>query len=125
MGAPASYRIDLSGIEPGNYNFTIKSKDESISSSGNFRILAYDVEQQFLNADVTKLQSVAATTNGKSYFVDDYNAIISELVSDERYQVIQKSKRSTIPIIDWKYLLGLIALALSLEWFIRKYNGLI
>ena len=120
-----SYRIDLSGIEPGDYNFSIKSNDEPISSSGNFTILAYNVEQQFLNADVIKLQSVATSTNAKSYFIDEYNTIISELVSDERYATIQKSKRNRIPIIDWKYLLSLIALALSLEWCIRKYNGLI
>ena len=120
-----SYRIDLSGIEPGDYNFSIKSNDEPISSSGNFTILAYNVEQQFLNADVTKLQNVATSTNAKSYFIDEYNTIISELVSDERYATIQKSKRNRIPIIDWKYLLSLIALALSLEWCIRKYNGLI
>ena len=120
-----SYRIDLSGIEPGDYNFSIKSNDEPISSSGNFTILAYNVEQQFLNADVTKLQSVATSTNAKSYFIDEYNTIISELVSDERYATIQKTKRNRIPIIDWKYLLSLIALALSLEWCIRKYNGLI
>ena len=120
-----SYRINLSGIEPGDYNFSIKSNDEPISSSGNFTILAYNVEQQFLNADVTKLQSVATSTNAKSYFIDEYNTIISELVSDERYATIQKSKRNRIPIIDWKYLLSLIALALSLEWCIRKYNGLI
>ena len=120
-----SYRINLSGIEPGDYNFSIKSNDEPISSSGNFTILAYNVEQQFLNADVTKLQNVATSTNAKSYFIDEYNTIISDLVSDERYATIQKSKRNRIPIIDWKYLLSLIALALSLEWYIRKYNGLI
>ena len=120
-----SYRIDLSGIEPGDYNFSIKSNDEPISSSGNFTILAYNVEQQFLNADVTKLQNVATSTNAKSYFIDEYNTIISDLVSDERYATIQKSERNRIPIIDWKYLLSLIALALSLEWCIRKYNGLI
>ncbi|MDG1659807.1 MAG: VWA domain-containing protein [Winogradskyella sp.] len=120
-----SYRINLSGIEPGDYNFSIKSNDEPISSSGNFTILAYNVEQQFLNADVTKLQNVATSTNAKSYFIDEYNTIISDLVSDERYATIQKSERNRIPIIDWKYLLSLIALALSLEWFIRKYNGLI
>ena len=51
--------------------------------------------------------------------------MINDLLEDERFATIQKSKRSVIPLIDYKYLLGLIALALSLEWFIRKYNGLI
>ncbi|MFT5679087.1 MAG: hypothetical protein ACI9FY_001636, partial [Patiriisocius sp.] len=47
------------------------------------------------------------------------------LVSDARFATIQKSEQKTVPLIDWKYLLGLIALTLALEWFIRKYNGLI
>ncbi|WP_299116959.1 VWA domain-containing protein [uncultured Winogradskyella sp.] len=121
----ASYRIDLSGIAPGDYSFTVKNQDEPVSASGGFKVLAYNVEQQFLNADVTKLNSLATSTNGKSFYSNQTNNLVESLLNDTRYATIQKSKRSTIPIIDWKYLLGLIALALSLEWFIRKYNGLI
>ncbi|MBT8244763.1 MAG: VWA domain-containing protein [Winogradskyella sp.] len=121
----ASYRIDLSGITPGNYEFTVRSNDEPVSASGKFKILAYDVEKQFLNADVTKLKTIAANTKGKSYFINSAYVLIDDLVSNESYTTIQKSKRSTISLIDYKYLLALIALALSLEWFIRKYNGLI
>ncbi|WP_188374427.1 VWA domain-containing protein [Winogradskyella haliclonae] len=121
----ASYRIDLSSIKPGDYSFTVKNQDEPVSSSGRFKVLEYNVEQQFLNADVTKLNSLATSTNGKSFYSNQINNLVDSLLNDTRYATIQKSKRSTIPIIDWKYLLGLIALALSLEWFIRKYNGLI
>jgi len=105
--------------------FTVKSNDEPVSASGNFKVLAFDVEKQFLNADVTKLQSIATNTNGIAYFIDKVDALTDDLLKDQRYATIQKSKRSTIPLIDYKYLLALIALALSLEWFIRKYNGLI
>ena len=121
----ASYRIDLSGISPGDYSFTVKNQDEPVSASGIFKVLEYNVEQQFLNADVTKLNSLATSTNGKSFYSNQANNLVDSLLNDTRYATIQKSKRNTIPIIDWKYLLGLIALALSLEWFIRKYNGLI
>ena len=121
----ATYQIDLSGISPGDYVFTLKSKDEPVSTSGNFKVLAFDVEKQFLNADVAKLQSIATNTNGIAYFIDKVDALTDDLLKDQRYATIQKSKRSTIPLIDYKYLLALIALALSLEWFIRKYNGLI
>jgi len=121
----ASYRIDLSGINPGEYEFTVKNNEEAVSASGKFTILAYDVEKQFLNASVEKLNAIANATNGKSYFIANSETLIDDLINDERYVTLQKSKRSTISLIDYKYLLGLIALALSLEWFIRKYNGLI
>ena len=40
-------------------------------------------------------------------------------------QSIQKESKNVIPLIDWKYLLALIVMALASEWFIRKFNGLI
>ena len=51
--------------------------------------------------------------------------MINDLLSDSRFATIQKSSKKIVPLIDWKYLLALIALSLATEWFIRKYNGLI
>ncbi|WP_179334831.1 VWA domain-containing protein [Winogradskyella costae] len=120
-----NYTVDLGGINAGLYNFTIKHNTESISASGSFQILEYNVEQQFLNADITKLKIIANTSNGSAYFPSQIDNLISGLISDNRYKTIQKGTKNIVPLIDWKYLLGLIALSLFIEWFIRKYNGLI
>lgn len=121
----SNYDIDLSGLEAGDYTFTIKVNNENISRSGEFKILDYNVEQQFLNANVTKLQSLATNSNGNSYFIDNTSSLIDDLLNDSRFATIQKSTKKVVPLIDWKYLLALIALSLAAEWFIRKYNGLI
>lgn len=120
-----NYQVDLSGLKPSKYNFTVRSKDDNISKSGRFEVLEYNIEAQFLNADVTKLNQLAANTNGKSFFANDLASLSSQLLADERYKPIQKSNKNTVPLIDWKYLLGLIVFTLSAEWFLRKYNGLI
>ena len=120
-----TYQVDLSGLEPGEYDFTVSVVNENMSKSGVLQILDYNIEQQFLNADVTKLQHLATNSNGKSYFIDRINGIANDLISDSRFATIQKSNKNVVPLIDWKFLLGIIALSLSLEWFIRKYNGLI
>ncbi|GAB1855622.1 hypothetical protein MHTCC0001_04560 [Flavobacteriaceae bacterium MHTCC 0001] len=120
-----NYQVDLSGLEASIYNFTVRSKGEDIARSGRFEVLEYNIEQQFLNADVTKLQQLATNTKGKSYFMDGIENLISDILGDERYKPIQKSSKNTVPLIDWKYLLALIVLTLSAEWFLRKYNGLI
>ena len=120
-----NYQVDLSSLPASDYTFTIKSTSENISKSGAFKILEYNVEQQFLNANVTKLQQVATNSKGKSYFISDYNSIFNDLLNDTRYVPIQKSTKNIVPLIDWKYLLILIALSLAAEWFLRKYNGLI
>ena len=119
------FEVDLNTLSAGEYQFTVSANDEAVSRSGSFTILDFNVEQQFLNADVTKLNRVATNTNGKAYFISESELLISDLLNDNRFQQIQKSEQKITPLIDWKYLLGLIVLTLSIEWFLRKYNGLI
>ena len=120
-----NYQVDLSGLQDGDYQFVVKHQSEPISKSGEFKILEYNVEQQFLNANVSKLQNVASNSKGTAYFIEGSNGIVAQLLNDERFVTIQKSTKKVVPLIDWKFLLALIALSLSTEWFIRKYNGLI
>lgn len=120
-----NYEVDLSGLSAGDYSFTVSVASENISSSGELKILDYNVEQQFLNANITKLQNLATSSQGTSYFIDDTKALIDNLIKDDRFVTIQKASKIVVPLIDWKFLLAIIALSLSAEWFIRKYNGLI
>ncbi|MFV9551052.1 VWA domain-containing protein [Algibacter sp. PT7-4] len=120
-----NYQVDLSSLPPAIYNFTVKAVNNNISKSGSFQVLEYNVEQQFLNANVTKLQKIATNSSGASFFISNTENLANTLLNDKRFVPIQKSNKITIPLIDWKYLLALIALSLGLEWFIRKYNGLI
>jgi hypothetical protein len=119
------YQVDLSSLPASEYLFTVNATNENISKSGSFKILDYNIEQQFLNADVIKLQQISKSSNGNSYFVTNSNSLVNDLLQDERYKPIQKSHKNVVPLIDWKYLLALIVFCLSAEWFIRKYNGLI
>ena len=119
------YEVDLNSLPAGNYNFTVSTSEEGIARSGSFTILEYNVEQQFLNANVTKLQRLATNTGGSAFFINSAENLISALVENDSYKPIQKTDQKVVPLIDWKYLLALIVLALSTEWFIRKYNGLI
>ena len=119
------YEVDLNSLPAGEYAYTVSVLNEAVSSSGSFTILDFNVEQQFLNADVSKLQRVAKNTDGKAYFSTESDLLIQALVENTNYQNIERSELKVVPLLDWKYLLLLIVLALAAEWFIRKYNGLI
>lgn len=119
------YEVDLGSLPAGEYTYTVAVTDQAVASSGSFTILDFNVEQQFLNADVPKLRQVAQYTNGKAYFITQGDSLIDALVSDADFKNIARSEQKTVPLIDWKYLLALIVLALAAEWFFRKYNGLI
>ena len=119
-----NYVANLSGIPSGSYDFTVTHQKEIVSSSGQFQIIDYNIEQQLLNADLDKLQGLALETQATSHFSNQLDALQNNLLVDKRYLPVQKSVKKIVPLIRWYYLLILIVLCLSAEWFIRKYNGL-
>ncbi len=119
-----TYTVNLNNIEAGTYDFTVTVKDQGLARSGTFTIVPFEMEQQFLNADVTPLREVASNTNGKLFSINNVDALINMLLEDNRYRPVQKSTENIVPLIDWRWLLGLLALLLTIEWFMRKYNGL-
>ena len=75
--------------------------------------------------EVNNSEIIGTNSYGTPYFISNTSSVIKDLLNDNRYQSIQKENKNTIPLIDWKYLLFLIAISLTTEWFLRKYNGLI
>ncbi|MGI9545674.1 MAG: vWA domain-containing protein [Flavobacteriaceae bacterium] len=119
------YEVDLSGLPAGTFNFTISVQDKNISRSGQFSILDFEVEKQFLTTDYKKLQRLAERSGGRSYFADQSAEMIDELIENEQFIPTQKSEQNIVSLIDFKVLLAIVVAAFAAEWFIRKYNGLI
>ncbi|MEM1336444.1 MAG: VWA domain-containing protein [Bacteroidota bacterium] len=119
------FELDLGDLEPGEYRFTVREIKENISKSGSFSILDFDLEDQFLSANDAKLKRLAEANGGQHYFPDQSNQMLEELLADDRFIPVQKSNKNVVSLIDFRWLLGLMALALALEWAIRKYNGLL
>ncbi|NNE77590.1 MAG: VWA domain-containing protein, partial [Pricia sp.] len=119
------YEADLSNLAPGNYGFTATVTNENLSESGRFTILDFDIEKQFLSTDYRKLGRLAQNTEAELYFSSQKDDLMTTLMEDTRFLPIQKSKQNVVSLIDFRILLAIIVAALALEWFIRKYNGLI
>jgi hypothetical protein len=120
-----SYQVNLDGFTAGNYTFSVKELNSKTTYSSQFEILDFDIEKQFVNPDVEKLTQLAAQTKGKIYFPDQASELINALLENDEYKAIQKNNSTKSPLIDWVWLLIVIAGLLSTEWFIRKYNGLL
>ncbi|NQX86805.1 MAG: DUF2304 domain-containing protein [Flavobacteriaceae bacterium] len=120
-----NYQVDLGSLPAADYDFTVVANNGKLRRSGSFSILEYHIEQQFLNADVTKLQTIATNSGGSAFFVNNYKGLSELLLNDSRFAIVQKSQINRVPLIDFKYVLALLILTLAIEWFLRKYNGLI
>lgn len=120
-----SFSANLEGLPAGKYNFTVKELNSNTSYASHFEILDFDIEKQFVIPDVVKLQQLAQQTGGKAFFEDQADQLINTLLENKEYKSIEKNISSKTPIIDWVWLLILIATLLTIEWFVRKYNGLL
>lgn len=119
------YKVNLDGLAAGSYNFSVKELNSKTSYSGHFEILDFDIEKQFVNPDVQKLKQLATQTKGKVFYQNQIDTLIKTLLENEEYKPVQKDVVTKSPLIDWKWLLVLIATFLSTEWFVRKYNGML
>ena len=119
------FKVNLDGLIAGQYSFVVKELNSNQTYNGYFEILDFDIEKQFVNPDLLKLNQLANSTNGKLYFPNQVDNLIKNLLNNDNYRAIQKEIVKKTPLIDWYWLLLLIAISLAAEWFIRKYNGMI
>ncbi|WP_431123538.1 VWA domain-containing protein [Flagellimonas flava] len=119
------YETDLSDLQAGEYSFTITVESENLKRSGSFKILDFNPEKQTYSSNFGKLQRLAENNSGKAYLPGQMDELAQELSNSQRYTPVQKSTQNVVSLIDFKVLLGILAMTLALEWFIRKYNGLI
>lgn len=120
-----SFKVNLDGLAAGNYLFTVKELNSNSVYSSTFEVLDFDIEKQFVNPDWNKLNQLANQTSGKAYLANQADVLVKQLMTDENYKAIQKTLVKKSPLIDWIWLLIFIAISLTTEWFVRKYNGLL
>jgi len=119
------YELKITDLKSGDYNFIVKNKQNKNKATGSFTVANYQVEHEIKSSNIRSLDALALNSNGKSYYPNQIKDLIKNLVENQDYTSVQKENKIMVSLIDWKWILSLIVLSLSLEWFIRKYRGLI
>lgn len=73
--------------------------------------------------NVKKLEKLANKTGGKLYHKNNHQQLINDLLNDSSYFTTQKSIVKEQNLVDWKWILLLVVILFTSEWFIRKYFG--
>lgn len=120
-----SYKVNLDGLAAGKYNFVVRELNSNSIYNGSFEMLDFDIEKQFVNPDSAKLNQLASQTGGMAFMPNQVDQLIKKLLDDESYKAVQKTITRKVPLIDWIWLLVIIAMSLAAEWFTRKYNGML
>lgn len=119
------FKVNMDGLTTGKYTFTVRENTSNNTYTGSFEVLDFEIEKQFVNPDVARLQQTAENTGGKVFYPAQADDLIKLLTENENYKDTQKETISRTPLIEWLTLLIILAVSLALEWFTRKYNGLL
>ena len=112
-------------LEVGTYHFTADVKGSDLVRKGVFDVKRIQVEQLGLSANHHILYKIAELSDGKVFSINDIQNLIQTIKDSERNRKIIYSKEKLEGLINIPWILLILLLLISVEWFVRKYNGLI
>ena len=120
-----SYSLNIGALESDNYRFEVFVKDSDVSTkTGVITVKPVKVEELNLITDYNFLNNLSSANNGSLFWPNEINLLISEIKSSKSQKIIRTSN-DILKLIDINSLLIFLLFFIFLEWFIRKYNGLI
>lgn len=120
-----AYHLNAGLLPPGNYSYSanVKSGDQILTANGQFTIVEVNVETLNTTADHNLLHQLASKTNGKVIYPNDIDQIPEILKQREDIKPIRYFHTRYTELINIWWILGLILLLISTEWFVRKFSG--
>lgn len=117
-------RFKVNDLTQGTYTYRAKTNLNGTieESSGSFIISALQVESLNLTADHTLLRTLSQNSGGQFYKSDQVNAL-SGFLQQEKVPDVIHTTENFLPLLNIQWLLALLIILLSVEWFIRKYQG--
>ncbi len=119
------YEIAMDKLEAGSYKFDVSVKGTKLKTYGGFEVQDFDIEKQFQNPNTIALGQIATANNGKLVYPNQVTSFVDQLIKSPNYKSTLKYTKEQKSLIDWKFILGILIALLGLEWFLRKYSGLI
>jgi len=121
-----SYQLNIGTLPPGEYSYKAITNNgtKALEQKGNITIKQLFAEQTQLIADHQFMSQLAFKHNAKLFYPTQLNQLADELLNSPNIKTITYSHKDISELIDLKAIFFILLGLLSLEWFIRKYNGL-
>ena len=119
------YNLNAGVFDVGKYTFLAKINGSELISRGSFDVRAIQLEQLYTVANHKLLFQLANTSGGKLFYPNQSDKIITTIKKSKNNFISISSKEKLIGMINIPLILLSLLVLISLEWFLRKYNGLI
>ena len=120
-----SYNLNVGVLEIGKYTFLAKVKGSELFRKGSFDVKAIQLEQLNTVANHNLLFQLADRSGGKLFYPNQLDEIIAAIKKSKNNLITVSQKEKLKGMINIPLILLILLIVISLEWFLRKYNGLI
>lgn len=119
------YTLDLGRLSPGKYNYIASTNYEgkTLTSKGEFTVQNIELEQYELTAKHGLLYNLANRSGGAVVPKNELDGLSELIQSNQSIKPVAYYSNQTKPVINFKWIWGLLIFLLALEWFIRRFNG--
>ena len=119
------YELNAGVLPEGIYTYkaTAEIGEKKIGMNGSFSVVSLGIEAQQLTADIDRMRSIAAATNGKCYTVDQLPKLLEDLKADTRITSVEHHETRFEDLIHSKWLLFVLIGLAAVEWILRKMFG--
>lgn len=119
------YSLNLNKMPVGVYQYraSVKFGNKNYSDAGEFIVRQLDNESKNLNADHRMLGRLAAESEGTMYNVHELKRLLDEINTRSTMTSKVHYDDKFTGINTLYYILAILILLLSVEWFMRKYFG--
>jgi hypothetical protein len=120
------YELNINGFAPGIYRYSAETKlgNEALKREGLLTMINRPVEQSTPMADYAGLRYVASSTGGRFFGPQSQSELLSYMSKLNPADIKISKEFKWYDLINFKWLLPLLLVLLSLEWFLRRWFGI-
>ena len=123
----SSYVGNIGFLKSGEYSYRIstKLKSKEISKSGKFIVLPSVLEYRQLTANHDLLMKISQQTHALFFDKNNWSQLVDSIKLNPNFKPQVYTSEKLTDLINLKWILLVLFVFLSTEWFIRKYFGII
>ena len=122
------YEGALDFLDEGDYRFTATARSNSTVSgedNGTFSVGGLNVEFQETRMNKELLQQIAVRTGGTYHHPNSVTTLAPEIAALPSFTPHEVVRSEDIELWNRSWMLGLVVGFFSVEWFVRKRNGML
>ena len=119
------YSLNSGSFSAGNYSYTATTifNKKSFTEKGQFQVSPLQLENTETRADHQLLNFLSTKSGGKLFYSNQLDQLLQLIKKQESIKPVIYTTQKAESIINLRWIFFFLAALLSLEWFVRKYNG--